>query len=262
MQPVTPPLICLTIAGSDPSGGAGLQADLRVFHEFGVHGTSVVSTITVQNSEAVFASAPLSPALVLDQLNALLSDMPPQAAKCGALGSVEIACALAERLCEKTFPLIVDPVVLSSSGESLLHGGSDGDIRDCLIRLLACAELVTPNLAEAAMLSEAPVFDLRSMREAAKRISLLGVPNVLVKGGHLAGEPADVLYTGGSFVTLEGIRETGDSIHGTGCALSAAITAERARNTALPEAVKNAKRFVAQQIRRRIAAGKGAMILP
>ncbi|HWP85635.1 MAG TPA: bifunctional hydroxymethylpyrimidine kinase/phosphomethylpyrimidine kinase, partial [Terriglobia bacterium] len=182
--------VALTIAGSDPSGGAGLQADLKTFHRFGVYGTAVISLLTVQNTVRVSAVEPLPAKLVLAQLDAVLEDIPPAAAKTGALGSREIVEAVAERARSFTFPLVVDPVMISKHGQALLQD----DARQAVIeKLLATAFLVTPNVPEAAALSGIGIADAESMERAGRAIAARGPQAVLIKGGHLRGEAVDLL---------------------------------------------------------------------
>jgi len=244
--------IALTIAGSDPSGGAGIQADLKTFQRFGVYGEAVVATITVQNSTRVDRVESLAAELVIDQIRAVLEDMPPAAAKTGALGSAEIVRAVALLAREFTFPLVVDPVFLSTHGHPLV---SVEAVRD---ELLPVAALVTPNLQEAAALSEMEVNDAASMRAAAERIGALGAKAVLVKGGHLEGAALDILYADGVFHEFTAGRIDTRHTHGTGCAYSAAITAGLAQGLPLPEAVHRAKLWITEAIRTAPGIGHGA----
>jgi hydroxymethylpyrimidine/phosphomethylpyrimidine kinase len=238
--------VALTIAGSDPSGGAGIQADLKTFHQRGVYGTSVLTLITVQNSREVRAVETLSPAMVVAQLDAVLSDIPPNAAKTGALGDPEIVRLLAEKARSFVFPLVVDPVMISKHGQRLM---SEEARTQMIERLLPSATLVTPNLQEASELACMPVEDIDAMKEAAKKIMGLGVKSVLVKGGHLKAEAVDVLYWKGEFRYYTASRIDTPHTHGTGCTYSACITAELAKGQALPDAVAIAKKFVTQAIR-------------
>ncbi len=247
--------VALTIAGSDPSGGAGLQADLKTFHQHGVYGTSVVTLLTVQNTIAVEAVRVLDPDFVLSQLKAVISDIPPRAAKTGALGNPEIIDALLMRVGSFDFPLVVDPVMISKHGTSLL----DSDGTELLKRrLLPFSYLVTPNIPEAIALSERQITDVKSMETAAITISKLGAKNVLIKGGHLQTESAcDVLYTEGNLHRLESPHIVTSHTHGTGCVLSAAITAHLARGSAIGPAVKAAKGFISRAIESAPGLGKG-----
>jgi hydroxymethylpyrimidine/phosphomethylpyrimidine kinase len=247
--------VALTIAGSDPSGGAGLQADLKTFHQFGVYGEAVVTLITVQNTTGVEAVECLDAGLVQRQIRAVLADIPPAAAKTGALGNAELVEAVAEMASGFGFPLVVDPVLISKHGAPLLSE----DAREALIqRLLPHALLVTPNLAEAAALSGLAVQSVEDMKQAAGRILALGPRAVLVKGGHLADTATDVLLFEGGFLELGGERIETPHTHGTGCTYSAAITALLARGLDLPQAVRRAKRFITEAIRTNPGLGHGA----
>jgi len=246
--------VALTIAGSDPSGGAGLQADLKTFHQLGVYGTSVVTLLTVQNTVAVRAVETVRPELVVAQLDAVLEDIPPAAAKTGALGNEAIVRAVARRLASTSFPLVVDPVTISKHGVRLMSESA----RAAMVELLLPrAFLVTPNLDEAAAFSGIQVTDPETMVEAARRISALGAQAVLVKGGHLSGDAVDVLYWQGQCRSFAAQRIATRNTHGTGCTYSAAITAELARGRALPEAVALAKKFITLAIQSSPGLGKG-----
>jgi hydroxymethylpyrimidine/phosphomethylpyrimidine kinase len=244
----------MTIAGSDPSGGAGLQADLKTFQQLGVYGTTVVTLLTVQNTVAVRAVEPLSPDLVLAQLDAVLDDIPPDAAKTGALGNEQIVRALGQRLANRKFPLVVDPVMISKHGLPLMTENARSAVIECL---LPGAFLVTPNLEEAAVIAGIPVRGVEEMESAAKRIAQFGAEAVLVKGGHLTGDAVDVLYWKGRFRHYVELRVDTGNTHGTGCTYSAAITAELAKGRALEEAVATAKRYVTLAIRSNPGLGKG-----
>jgi hydroxymethylpyrimidine/phosphomethylpyrimidine kinase len=244
------PPVALTIAGSDPSGGAGLQADLKTFHRHGVYGTSVVTLVTVQNTRCVDAVEILPPALVVAQLGAVLADIPPAAAKTGALGSASVIAAVAARLAGAGFPLVVDPVMVSKHGAALV---ADDAVRTLVRDLLPLATLVTPNLPEAARLAGFPVADLGSMERAARAIAALGPAHVLVKGGHLEGDAVDLLLSEGRVTILSAARIASRHTHGTGCTLSAAITARLARGEGMAAAVAGGCAF----IRRAIAGAPG-----
>jgi hydroxymethylpyrimidine/phosphomethylpyrimidine kinase len=246
--------VALTIAGSDPSGGAGLQADLKTFHQHRVYGASVVTLLTVQNTQMVADILVLDPAFVLAQLDAVVKDLPPGAAKTGALGSVEIVEAIAERAARFSFPLVVDPVMISKHGAKLMDEPAAAALAT---RLLPRAFLVTPNLPEASALSGRTVENLAAMEDAARAIGDLGVQNVLVKGGHLEGQAVDILWTDGEVHRFTSERVTTPHTHGTGCVYSAAITARLALGDALPVAVQRAKRFVTQAIRTNPGLGHG-----
>src|SRR5689334_15670964 len=184
------PPVALTIAGSDPSGGAGIQADLKTFHQFGVYGEAVVTLLTVQNTTRVSRVEPMDPDLVREQLNAVLEDIPPRAAKTGALGSAEVVRVIAECAASFGFPLVVDPVMISKHGHALLAPDAIDAIRK---ELLPRASLITPNLPEAEALAGFAIRSLDDLRRAACRIRQLGAGSVLVKGGHAEGPATDVL---------------------------------------------------------------------
>ncbi len=244
----------LTIAGSDPSGGAGIQADLKTFHQFGIYGTSVVTLLTVQNTRSVTEVHTIEPRLVIAQLRAVLEDIPPDAAKTGALGSEAVIRAVAEAAADFTFPLVLDPVMLSKHGAPLIAPEARAALADCL---LPRAYLATPNLHEASALSGIEVTGVESMKEAARRIADFGVPAVLVKGGHLEGDPVDVLFFEGELRTYPAARIDTVHTHGTGCTYSAAITAGLALGAALPDAIATAKRYVTRAIQSNPGLGSG-----
>lgn len=246
--------IALTIAGSDPSGGAGIQADLKTFHQHGVYGTSVLTLLTVQNTRSVDRVEPMPVDLVLEQLEAVLADVPPAAAKTGALGTVELVEAVADMAGTFSFPLVVDPVMVSKHGASLLPADAAESVRR---HLVPRAYLVTPNLNEAAALSGREVRDLASARDAARAIADLGAAAVLVKGGHLNGAPIDVLWYGNELVELSAERIATRHTHGTGCTYSASVVARLARGDALPAAVEGAKRWLTEALRRAPGIGGG-----
>jgi hydroxymethylpyrimidine/phosphomethylpyrimidine kinase len=245
----------LTIAGSDPSGGAGIQADLKTFHQFGVYGEAVITLLTVQNSVRVSRVEVLPPALVLEQLAAVLEDIPPAAAKTGALGSAEMIAAVARAAADFAFPLVVDPVMVSKHGLPLLPPGAAGAVRDTL---LPRAALVTPNLPEAEALTGLEIRTLDGMRAAACRLREMGARAVLIKGGHLEGDAIDLLLDGAVWHQFPAARVATPHTHGTGCTYSAAITACLARGVALPDAVARAKRFVHEAIRTNPGLGRGS----
>lgn len=248
------PSIALTIAGSDPSGGAGIQADLKTFHQFGVYGEAVITLITVQNSVRVSRVHVLGADLVREQIAAVVEDIPPAAVKTGALGSVENVDAVADAAARYRFTLIVDPVMISKHGHSLLDEPAVEALRT---QLLPYATLVTPNLPEAAALSGIPIHSNDSLHRAARRLHELGAKAVLIKGGHLEGPADDVLFDGSTFREFHAPRIATQHTHGTGCTYSAAITAGLARGLTLAEAVTEAKRFIHEAIRTNPGLGAG-----
>jgi hydroxymethylpyrimidine/phosphomethylpyrimidine kinase len=245
----------LTIAGSDSGGGAGIQADLKTFSAFRVYGASVVTAVTAQNSVGVHGVVNLAPEFVARQLDAVLGDIGADAAKTGMLSTAPIVRAVAERLAaHRVTRLVVDPVMIAKSGDPLLQP----DARRALIEaVLPLALVVTPNLHEAAALADQPVATLEEMEEAARRIHALGPAWVLVKGGHLKGDPEDLLFDGHTLLRFTAERVPTPHTHGTGCTYSAAITAGLARGAGVPEAVAEAKRYVTAAIRAGFPLGRG-----
>jgi hydroxymethylpyrimidine/phosphomethylpyrimidine kinase len=255
----TDPPRALTIAGSDSGGGAGVQADLRTFAAHGVWGLSAVTAVTAQNTLGVQAVEILPPEIVRAQIDAVVGDIGAGAVKTGMLASAAVVGAVAEAVREHGLrPLVVDPVARSSSGTALLDtGGLDALRRE----LLPLAGLVTPNLAEAAALAglPAPAADRAAMEAAAAAVLSLGPAAVLLTGGHLpgAGSPDLLLVSGGEPMWLEGKRRDARHTHGSGCVLSAAVTARLARGEALVEAVVGAKAFVTRAIAGGLDLGGG-----
>ena len=236
--------VALTIAGSDPSGGAGLQADLKTFHAHDVYGTAAVTLLTVQNTRRVSRVELSSPALVREQIEAVLADVPPGAAKTGALGGAAIVREVSALAARFDFPLVVDPVMISKHGAALL----DEEAAVAMQELLACATLVTPNAPEAAALTGMRVDDVGQARAAAERLAETGC-GVLLKGGHLPGaEVVDLLLVEGELHELRAPRIDTVHTHGTGCTYSAAITARLARGEELVEAVRGAKEWLHRAI--------------
>lgn len=247
--------VALTIAGSDPSGGAGLQADLKTFHQFGVYGEAVVTLVTVQNTQRVSRIELMPPDLVAEQIKAVLEDIPPRAAKTGALGGAEIVLAVAELARDFRFPLVVDPVMISKQGARLLPVQAEEALKR---KLLPYAALVTPNLPEAEALSGMEIRNEDDMSEAGDRILEFGCQAVLVKGGHLPGEPADILRWHGDRASYRGTRVPTRHTHGTGCTYSAAITASLALGFTLPEAIFSSRQYVQRAIETAPHLGNGA----
>jgi hydroxymethylpyrimidine/phosphomethylpyrimidine kinase len=248
-------MIALTIAGSDPSGGAGIQADLKTFHQFGVYGEAALTLLTVQNTVGVTRVEFVDPDLIAQQIRAVLGDIPPRAVKTGALGSAAIVEAVAAEAAAFDFPLVVDPVMISKHGAPLLDAGACRALQVCL---LPCATLVTPNLPEAAAMTGRAVDSLEAMRDAAQAIHACGARHVLVKGGHLEGASIDLLFDGHGFTEFASNRIDTRHTHGTGCSYSAAITALLAQGVTLADAVGRAKRWITEAIRTNPGLGRGA----
>ena len=246
--------VALTIAGSDPSGGAGIQADLKTFHQFGVYGEAAITLLTVQNTVGVTAIEILAPDFVSAQIRAVVEDIPPHAVKTGALGSRAMVEAVAFELAALRCPIVVDPVMISKHGATLM---SDDARQALLAMLMPLATLVTPNLNEAAAMSGLPVTSLEQMQEAARVLAGLGAQAVLIKGGHLAGAAIDLLYDGAQFHTYSAPRIETAHTHGTGCTYSAAITALLAKGLSLTDALPRAKHYITEAIRTNPGLGRG-----
>lgn len=245
----------LSIAGSDPSGGAGIQADLKTFHHFGVYGMAVISLITVQNTQGIQEVLVIHPDKIKAQILAVLEDIHPDAIKLGALGHGPAVAAIADALKEYQGPIISDPVMLSKNGAPLLVKEALQIYRD---KILPISFLTTPNLDEAAVLSGISVKSLGDMKAAAEKIYALGPKNVLVKGGHLEGEEViDILFDGKNFEAFNGERIFSKNTHGVGCTLASAIASEIAKGTVIYQAIDSAKQFVAQAIQKAPHLGKG-----
>jgi hydroxymethylpyrimidine/phosphomethylpyrimidine kinase len=249
-----PHTVAMTIAGSDPSGGAGLQADIKTFHQHGVYATSVVTLLTVQNTQSVSAVEMLRHDFVLAQLDAVLGDLSPRCAKTGALGSATMIAAIAQRAANFDFPLVVDPVMISKHGHRLID---DSAVTVLSERLLPVAFLVTPNRREAERLTGLAIRSRQDMIRAAQGIAGRGVPNVLIKGGQDDGQSIDLLWNDGDPHWLVGPWIDTKSLHGSGCVFSAAITARLARGETLLTAAENAKRFITEAIRTAPKLGHG-----
>jgi hydroxymethylpyrimidine/phosphomethylpyrimidine kinase len=248
----------LTVAGSDSSAGAGLQADLQTFAALGIFGACAATAVTAQDTRGVIAVEPVAARLVATQIEATLADGGADAVKTGMLCNREIVLVVARQIAPAgANKLVVDPVIRSSSGAELLDREGVRALRE---RLLPAARVVTPNLAEAAVLAGIEVEDLASATEAARRILRLGCRAAIVTGGHLSGEPVDVLADRRGVRRLRGHRVPGEA-HGTGCVFSAAIAAHLARGEGLEEAAIAAKRFVEARLRRAVVLGAGRRFL-
>ena len=248
--------IALTVAGSDSGGGAGIQADLKTFHQFGIFGTSVICAVTAQNTQGVLAWQALPPALVARQLDALADDLRPEAVKSGMLGSADVVAAVADGIARWRLPhYVLDPVMVASSGDRLLDPDAERLVRE---RLLPLAALVTPNLDEARMLVGEPVATPDEMERAGRTLLARGASAVLIKGGHLDDATlTDVLATAGAVRRFTHQRLDTTSTHGTGCTLSAAITAGLAHGRPLERAVADAIDFVQRAIAAAPGLGRG-----
>jgi hydroxymethylpyrimidine/phosphomethylpyrimidine kinase len=244
----------LSVAGSDSGGGAGIQADLKTMLACGVHGMSVVTAVTAQNSLGVHGTWPLPLEAVVAQLDAVVDDIGVDSVKTGMLASAEIVSAVAQRLQRVDAPLVVDPVCVSSSGQPLL---SDDGIEALRADLLPRATVVTPNLAEVERLTGFVVRREADLRPAAERMLELGPRWVLVTGGHLEGDAVDLLTDGSVEEVLRAPRSDNPHTHGTGCSLAAAIASYLARDHDVVTAVAAAKDYVTGAVAGGFALGGG-----
>jgi hydroxymethylpyrimidine/phosphomethylpyrimidine kinase len=251
----------LSIAGSDSGGGAGIQADLKTFSSLGVYGATAITAITAQNTQGVHSQFALPPQMGYDQIIAVMEDIHPSVIKIGMLSNVQVATVVADALERYSIPIILDPVMVSSSGHRLLSAEAQEVLKE---RLLPMAQLVTPNIPEMEALSDMPLLTISDKYNAAKHLLSLGVQSVLLKGGHEEGEvKVDILYQKSpqGIVTCSFSSDTLNTrnIHGTGCTLSSAIAAYMARGLALKEAVSSAKIYITEAIKAGadISVGKG-----
>jgi hydroxymethylpyrimidine/phosphomethylpyrimidine kinase len=247
----------LTIAGSDPTGGAGLQADLKVFRAFDVHGLTIMSAITAQNTVGVESVLPVEKDFFEIQLHTLLSDIRPHAVKLGMLYSTWAIELVAGAIKEYSLSnLVIDPVTVSSSGKTLVADGTLDSIRE---KLFPLAKVITPNIYEASVLTGLRIEERKDMEEAAKILKDMGTEVVVITGGHLETIALD-LYYDGEFHDVESEKIKGE-YHGTGCAFSAAITASLALGHVPLESVRRAKEFINNAIRKAYHPGKGMGLL-
>ena len=245
----------LTIAGSDSSGGAGVQADLKTFSAIGTYGMSVITAVTAQNTEGVFDVQELSKEIIKGQMKAVFEDIPPKGVKIGMVSSPEIILEIVENL-KKYKPeiLVVDPVMISKSGYSLLRP----EAKENLIKyLIPMAYLVTPNVPEAEEITGMKIDGVEDMKKAGKKILELGPKYVLMKGGHLDGDAVDVLMGEDVFEVLSCPRINKKNTHGTGCTISSAITAHLALGYDVVEAVKLSKEYITEAIKHSFDIGHG-----
>ena len=248
--------VALTIAGSDSGGGAGIQADIKTFQAFGVFGTSAVTAVTAQNTVGVTAVHLVPLDVVRTQITTVVQDLSPSAVKSGMLGTSELVETVADAIQEHSLtPYVLDPVMVASSGDRLLD---ENAVEAIIRRLLPKATLVTPNLEEARILTSLPISDEEGQRESARRLVQMGARAALVKGGHGSGtQVVDILWDGSDEYLWRHPRIETRNTHGTGCTLSAAITAGLSRGDQLVPAVEDALAFVKQAILRAPNLGRG-----
>jgi hydroxymethylpyrimidine/phosphomethylpyrimidine kinase len=259
--------VAMTIAGSDPSGGAGLQADLKTFAALQVYGLSVVTAVVAQNSARVSRVQAVEPNMVAAQLETVVAERMPDGLKIGALASTGVATIVAKSVESLGLPApVLDPVLVASSGMRLLEPAAE---RVLCAQLIPLAALVTPNIPEAEVLSEIEIDGMVAMRRAARKLHKLGPRAVLIKGGHSPATPGDgrrakvvdLFFDGRRYIEFTAPRISGEGAHGTGCALSAAIAAWLARGVGLEAAINLAKRFVTRALRNTLLLGNGRRVL-
>lgn len=245
----------LSIAGSDCSGGAGIQADLKTFSAHGVFGMSVIVSVVAENTSRVIDIQDVTPDMIKKQIDAVFEDIEVSAVKIGMLSGPDCMAAVAEKLREYRPPhVVIDPVMYAKNGSPLM----DPDAISTLIELvIPLADVLTPNIPEAEAIAGIGIEDQEGMKEAARLIHAMGCRNVLIKGGHAVGDAVDLLYDGERFYTFESERIDTKNTHGTGCTLSSAIAANLALGHPLSEAVRRSKDYVTTAIRHALAIGKG-----
>ncbi|WP_297730526.1 bifunctional hydroxymethylpyrimidine kinase/phosphomethylpyrimidine kinase [uncultured Maricaulis sp.] len=247
----------LVIAGSDSGGGAGIQADIKAITAMGGYAATAITAITVQNTLGVSAIHPIPLDILKGQIDAVLNDIGADVIKTGMLGTADVVTLVAERLeaCDPPIPLVLDPVMVATSGDALVDEGTEAAIRDRLLRL---AYLVTPNIPEAEKLTGLVIEDIAGQLEAANRLVGMGARAALVKGGHLKGHVVtDVLVSSRGMELMERPRLPGRNTHGTGCTLASAIAGLLADGAALPDAVRRAGDYLHEAIARAPGFGAG-----
>ncbi len=246
----------LSIAGSDPSGGAGIQADLKTASALGAYGMAVITALTAQNSQTVAGVHDAPADFVALQIDTIFADITPDAVKTGMLVSASIIEAVAAKAVQHSFRnLVVDTVMMAKSGDRLLREDAVAAMRE---RLLPLAHVLTPNIPEAEALIEGKLRDDDDIREAARELAAMGARNVVIKGGHREGKTAtDVLFDGEAFHEFSGPRIATTSTHGTGCTFASAIATFLARGESVPDAVGHAKEYLTEALRRAYPLGSG-----
>lgn len=246
----------LTIAGSDSSGGAGIQADLKTMMAHGVYGMSAITALTAQNTTGVAAVAKTDPQILAAQIDSVFEDIFPDAVKIGMVFSGDLAGIIAERLRHYNAKnIVVDPVMIATSGARLLNEDAIGELKE---KLFPLAALITPNLMEAEALSELSIKSHSDMETAARKLHEIYGCNVLCKGGHSIGDADDLLFTDEGPVWVKGEHIDTLNTHGTGCTLSSAIASNLAKGKKLTEAVRLAKEYVTGAIKANLDLGKGS----
>jgi len=245
----------LTIAGSDCSGGAGIQADLKTFAAHGHYGMSVITALTAQNTTGVYGVSDTAPEFVAEQIRCVFSDIRPHSVKIGMVSSVPLIEVIATALQAQSPPyLVIDPVMISTSGSRLL---SEDAMEALITQLLPLATVITPNIAEAEALTGIPIHNKADMVQAAKKIALSLPVAILIKGGHLEHCADDLLYNKGEITWFSGERIDNPNTHGTGCTLSSAIASNLANDMPLEASIQKAKDYISGALRDGLNLGKG-----
>ncbi len=244
----------LTIAGSDSSGGAGIQADLKTMSSHKMYGMSVITALTAQNTTGVYGVFESSPEFVALQMDAVFSDIYPDAVKIGMVSNKEIISVIADKLVEyKAEKIVLDPVMVSTSGSKLCR---DDSIEILINKLMPLATVITPNIQEAQVLSDLEIESKQDMQRAAVKISENYSGCILIKGGHLTSCSDDLLYTGGEFIWYEQERIENPNTHGTGCTLSSAIACNLADGCDIKTSIMNAKKYITGALKANLNLGK------
>lgn len=245
----------LSIAGTDPSGGAGAAADCKTFCAHGCFAMNVITAVVSQNTQGVKGYMDVTPELIASQIDAVFEDIPVDAVKIGMVSVPETICIIADKL-RQYMPahIVIDPVMVATSGHRLLAAEAEQTLKDQLIPL---ADVLTPNIPEAEVLTGMVIHDFAAMEEAARKIADLGAKAVLVKGGHRVDDATDILFDGTQFHYFKGQHIESSSTHGTGCSLSSAIASNLANGMMLADAVAAAKRYVFDGISHAEPIGKG-----
>lgn len=246
----------LTIAGSDCSGGAGIQADLKTFSAHGVFGMSVIAAVTAENTQRVIDVQNISPDIIGKQIDAVFEDIEVDAVKIGMISEIEGIKEVASKLREyKPKNIVLDPVMVSKTGYSLMNPNA---VETLIKELIPVVSVITPNIPEAEIISNIKIQTVEDMEKAAKIIYNMGPKNVLIKGGHLTGDATDILYDGKEFVYLKSERINTKNTHGTGCTLSSSIASNLALGMNIKEAVEHAKKYITTAIEHSLPIGHGS----
>ena len=245
----------LSIAGSDCSGGAGIQADLKTFAAHGVFGTTAVTSVVAENTVRVIEYQDIRPDIIEKQIDAVFEDIVPEAVKIGMLSCCDVMMAVAVSICKwKPFNIVIDPVMYAKNGMALMESSA---VRTLIKEIVPLADVVTPNVPEAEEITGIAIKNPEDMRKAAKAIHKMGCGSVIIKGGHLEGEPIDILFDGTDFHQFMSARVNTKHTHGTGCTFSAAIAANLALGLDIASAVSCAKEYVYGAIMHAPGLGKG-----